>query len=41
MTDGERVRRIRALKEQHNTKGDVFDGRVNDFMIALNKILGR
>lgn len=41
MTDGEKVRRILDLKEEHLTDKGVFDGRVNDFMKALNSILGR
>lgn len=41
MTDGEKVRRILALNEEHRTKEGVFDGRVDDFMKTLAGILGR
>lgn len=46
MTDGEKLRRIRALKDKHynaKKKSDVpvFDGRVDMFLSALNVILGR
>ena len=41
MTDGEKVRRIIALRKRHYNNKGVFDGRADLYLTGLNQILGK